>query len=41
MSILAGMVVGFAAWFILRYLITALYTVDQNERAVKTIFGQA
>ncbi len=36
-----GMLVGFIAWFILRYVLTSLYTVDQNERAVKTIFGRA
>jgi regulator of protease activity HflC (stomatin/prohibitin superfamily) len=35
------MLVGFGAWFILRYVISAFYTVDQNERAVKTIFGRA
>jgi len=35
------MLVGFAAWFVVRYLLTAIYTVDQNERAVKTIFGRA
>lgn len=41
MGILIGMIVGFSAWFALRYLLTAFYTVDQNERAVKTIFGRA
>jgi regulator of protease activity HflC (stomatin/prohibitin superfamily) len=41
MSVLMGMVVGFAAWFVLRYVLSAFYTVDQNERAVKTIFGRA
>lgn len=41
MSILLGMFVGFIVWFILRYVLTAFYTVDQNERAVKTIFGRA
>lgn len=41
MYLLLGMVVGFGAWFIIRYLLGALYTVDQNERAVKTIFGRA
>jgi regulator of protease activity HflC (stomatin/prohibitin superfamily) len=35
------MIVGFAVWFVFRYLLTAFYTVDQNERAVKTIFGRA
>lgn len=36
-----GLVVGFLAWFFLRYVLTSFYTVDQNERAVKTIFGRA
>lgn len=37
----AGMLIGFIAWFLVRYLIAGLYTVDQNERAVKTSFGRA
>jgi len=41
MSVLLGVAVGFAAWFFLRYVLSAFYTVDQNERAVKTIFGRA
>ncbi len=41
MSILAGIVVGFVTWFLVRYLVAGLYTVDQNERAVKTSFGRA
>ena len=41
MSVFAGVVVGFIAWFLVRYLVAGLYTVDQNERAVKTIFGRA
>jgi regulator of protease activity HflC (stomatin/prohibitin superfamily) len=41
MSISFGIVVGFVAWFIVRYLLAGLYTVDQNERAVKTVFGRA
>ena len=36
-----GMVFGFVAWFLLRYLVAGLFTVDQNERAVKTSFGRA
>ncbi|GAB4493337.1 MAG: SPFH domain-containing protein [Anaerolineales bacterium] len=36
-----GLLVGFLAWFFLRYVLTSFYTVDQNERAVKTIFGRA
>jgi regulator of protease activity HflC (stomatin/prohibitin superfamily) len=40
-GILFGLLVGMGAWFLLRYIFTALYTVDQNERAVKTSFGRA
>jgi regulator of protease activity HflC (stomatin/prohibitin superfamily) len=36
-----GILVGFVAWFIVRYLLAGLYTVDQNERAVKTVLGRA
>lgn len=35
-----GLVLGFVIWFLVRYGIAGLYTVDQNERAVKTIFGR-
>ena len=41
MSILVGMILGFVAWFLVRYLAAGLFTVDQNERAVKTSFGRA
>ena len=41
MSILFGAVIGFVAWFLVRYLVAGIYTVDQNERAVKTSFGRA
>jgi regulator of protease activity HflC (stomatin/prohibitin superfamily) len=41
MHIVIGMAIGFAVWFVMRYFLTAFYTVDQNERAVKTIFGRA
>src|SRR6201998_2328864 len=40
-NILAGILLGFVAWFLLRYLAGGIYTVDQNERAVKTSFGRA
>jgi regulator of protease activity HflC (stomatin/prohibitin superfamily) len=36
-----GIIIGFVAWFLVRYLVAGLYTVDQNERAVKTSFGRA
>jgi regulator of protease activity HflC (stomatin/prohibitin superfamily) len=28
------------AWFLVRYLVAGIYTVNQNERAVKTSFGR-
>jgi len=36
-----GVVIGFVAWFLVRYLVAGIYTVNQNERAVKTSFGRA
>jgi regulator of protease activity HflC (stomatin/prohibitin superfamily) len=41
MSIVTGCIIGFVAWFLVRYLVAGLYTVNQNERAVKTSFGRA
>jgi regulator of protease activity HflC (stomatin/prohibitin superfamily) len=41
MAILFGVAVGFVAWFLVRYLVAGIYTVNQNERAVKTAFGRA
>src|SRR5664279_2218439 len=41
MEILAGVCLGLVAWFLLRILLMGVYTVDQNERAVKTRFGRA
>ena len=41
MSIILGCITGFIAWFLMRYLVSGIYTVDQNERAVKTRFGRA
>src|SRR3954466_3256374 len=38
---LLGIALGFVAWFVIRYGIFGFYTVDQNERAVKTSFGRA
>ena len=40
-SIVLGAASGFVAWFLVRYLVAGLYTVNQNERAVKTSFGRA
>ena len=39
--ILVGVLLGIAAWFLVRYVLAGFYTVDQNERAVKTVFGRA
>ncbi len=36
-----GCLIGFIGWFLVRYLVAGLYTVNQNERAVKTSFGRA
>ena len=36
-----GCALGFVAWFLVRYLVAGIFTVDQNERAVKTSFGRA
>jgi len=41
LMIIFGILVGFILWFLFRYLVAGLYTVDQNERAVKTSFGRA
>lgn len=41
MDIIAGCFAGFVVWFLVRYLVAGLYTVNQNERAVKTILGRA
>jgi len=41
MQILTGILLGLVAWFLLRILLMGVYTVDQNERAVKTRFGRA
>jgi regulator of protease activity HflC (stomatin/prohibitin superfamily) len=40
-SIMLGSIIGFVTWFLMRYLVAGLYTVNQNERAVKTSFGRA
>jgi regulator of protease activity HflC (stomatin/prohibitin superfamily) len=41
MSIAVGCLLGFVAWFLVRYLAAGLYTVNQDQRAVKTSFGRA
>lgn len=40
-SIPAGIILGFTAWFIMRHGIGGIFTVNQDERAVKTRFGKA
>ncbi|MBC8163494.1 MAG: SPFH domain-containing protein [Roseiflexaceae bacterium] len=40
-TFLFGLLFGFVVWFLVRYLAAGIYTVDQNERAVKTVFGRA
>src|SRR5215469_14233429 len=39
-AIISGFIIGFIAWFLVRYLAAGLFTVNQNERAVKTSFGR-
>lgn len=41
MAVLLGFFVGFVGWFLVRYVLTGFYTVNQDERAVRTIFGRA
>ncbi|MEI7834722.1 MAG: SPFH domain-containing protein, partial [bacterium] len=36
-----GIMLGIAAWLVVRCVLTGFFTVDQNERAVKTVFGRA
>jgi regulator of protease activity HflC (stomatin/prohibitin superfamily) len=32
---------GVGVWFVIRCLLTGFYTIDQNERGIKTSFGRA
>jgi regulator of protease activity HflC (stomatin/prohibitin superfamily) len=41
MALFLGCCLGLLAWLVLRVVLTGFYTVDQNERAVKTRFGRA
>jgi regulator of protease activity HflC (stomatin/prohibitin superfamily) len=41
MDILAGFLFGGLVWLFVRIILLGVYTVDQNERAVKTSFGRA
>jgi regulator of protease activity HflC (stomatin/prohibitin superfamily) len=40
-DLLTGVLLGFAGFAGIRCVLTGFYTVNQNERAVKTIFGRA
>jgi regulator of protease activity HflC (stomatin/prohibitin superfamily) len=41
MELMAPVICGFLAWFLIRYVIRGFFIVNQNERAVKTVFGKA
>lgn len=41
MDFLTSIIAGAGIWFFFRFVLTGFYTVDQNERAVKTSFGRA
>ena len=41
METMIGILVGFVGWFLVRYLVVGIFTVNQGERAVKTSFGRA
>src|SRR5215475_15128320 len=41
MLIPEGALIGCAAWFFVRVMMTGFFTVNPNERAVKTVFGRA
>jgi regulator of protease activity HflC (stomatin/prohibitin superfamily) len=40
-ALLPGVLLGFVVYALVRILLRGFYTVDQNERAVKTVFGRA
>ena len=41
MDAFLGIAIGFLLWFVVRYGLMGFYTVNQDQRAVKTIFGRA
>jgi regulator of protease activity HflC (stomatin/prohibitin superfamily) len=41
MFLVLGFIIGLIAWFVVRCVLNGFYSVDQNQRAVKTIFGRA
>jgi regulator of protease activity HflC (stomatin/prohibitin superfamily) len=40
-ELLPGIFLGLLAWFFVRCILSGFFTVDQNQRAVKTSFGRA
>jgi regulator of protease activity HflC (stomatin/prohibitin superfamily) len=38
---ITGLFWGIVIWFVIRFVLSGFYVVQQNERAVKTIFGRA
>lgn len=38
---LAGIYIGIVLWIVIRFILRGFYVVEQNERAVKTVFGRA
>ncbi len=41
MAIPVGFYYGVLAWFVIVFVLRGFYTINQNQRAVKTIFGRA
>jgi regulator of protease activity HflC (stomatin/prohibitin superfamily) len=41
MDIAVGIFIGLLLWFLVRCVLFGFYTIDQNERAIKTRFGRA
>src|ERR1700694_5424425 len=41
MNLVIGFLAGLFVWFVVRVVLFGIYTVDQNQRAVKTRFGRA
>lgn len=41
MESIAGIAAGILIWFFIRVIVLGIYTVNQNERAIKTSFGRA
>jgi regulator of protease activity HflC (stomatin/prohibitin superfamily) len=41
MELVQGVIWGLVAWFVVRIILQGFFTVDQNQRAIKTVFGRA